>query len=381
MNSEVRRFDNLDILRGFAALAVFGYHLIPTLGISIQGNFSDLLKMPFIAGWIGVDLFLVISGCVISLCIFEAVDARIWSPFRFMFQRLARIAPLHWLCLAIASIVMWEQWTAERWMAFAGTASFIHNLRFDWYGQFDGPSWSIALEMQFYLLMAISAAKLRHANKYAVLGVATLISCCWKLSVMGSFGFHVDLTNPAEARRLVVLVTQLPSVLDQFAVGYFVARLLVDSFGQTAQPAANNERRKLAVRLIVLVLAFLMTLYFAFWHAALHPEQGNSYEDWTYVFIRILFGWVFGALVWSVCVLETSSATLVLRWLGERSYGIYLWHSIVIVCVESTSKLSHVEFFGVTVVGVIVLSHLSWRFVERPVVRWAKLRSADVGYK
>jgi peptidoglycan/LPS O-acetylase OafA/YrhL len=371
MQETKQRYENLDILRALAALAVFGYHLLGHLGIGVNGGWGDVLKMPFIAGWIGVDLFLVISGCVISLNIFSSCNRGDWSGRSFMFQRLARIAPLHWLTLLLAASLLSLNIPLEQGSSLAASLGFFHNLHFDWYGRFNGPSWSVALEMQFYLLMALLAVRLHKVNRYQVLILGFAVSMFWKFGVMASFDFQVDLSNSVEVRKLVILITQLPAVLDQFAVGYFVARTLTDGRGKSSQIAEHVQCR-LATRLLLLVALFLCVLYFSFWYAAVFPEMSSSYEAWIYVFIRALFGWVFGALIWAVCTLPIVRSSRPLRWLGERSYGIYLWHTLVIVGLTKFPPVHPLTFAGLAVVGTIALASLSWTLLEKPVVIWAK---------
>jgi peptidoglycan/LPS O-acetylase OafA/YrhL len=366
------RLANLDALRGLAALSVFGYHLSNHLGIRIDGSLVDILRVPLVMGWMGVDLFIVISGCVISLLVLTS-PAESWSATRFLLQRLGRIAPLHWLTLALFAILLPWPWPAERWLSFATNFSFLHIFRTDWYGQFNGPSWTIALEMQFYLLMAIAAARVRKANKFVLVGVCLFISMISKLLVMATFGFQVNLLDPGQVHKLVVRLSQLPVVLDQFAAGYFVAACLVQrNFGQSDSNA--QARGETARRVLVYVIVLLLTTYFLVWYAAVYPEADPD-DGWNYVFIRTFFGWIFAALVWAACTLGTVSGTHLMRWLGQRSYGIYLWHTLVIAMAQWFGPMNAISFSLVTIAGTLVLASLSWAFIERPAVAWVKQKT------
>jgi peptidoglycan/LPS O-acetylase OafA/YrhL len=368
------RFANLDALRGLAALSVFGYHLSNHLGVRVDGSLMDVLRLPLVMGWMGVDLFIVISGCVISLLVLTSPSEH-WSPTRFLLQRLARIAPLHWLTLALFVVLLPWPLPAERWISFAANFSFVHIFRTDWYGQFNGPSWSIALEMQFYLLMALTAARVRTANKFVLLGSCLVISIISKLLVMATFGFQVDLLDPGQVHKLVVRVSQLPVVLDQFAAGYFVAACLVQN--NIGQPNTNSQvRRATARRVLFLVVGFLFAVYFAIWYAAVYPEVDPD-EAWNYVFIRTLFGWMFAALVWAACNLGTVPAIWLVRWLGERSYGIYLWHTLVIAIVKDLGPMNSFSFSFLALSGTLICASLSWSFLERPAVAWVKHKTAS----
>ena len=98
------RINNLDLLRGFAALWVFTDHLQAYLGGALTP--WPVFNGFFAQGWIGVDLFVVISGYVISMVIADwrrdstrAANAEF--AIYYGIRRFARIAPLHYLTASI----------------------------------------------------------------------------------------------------------------------------------------------------------------------------------------------------------------------------------------------------------------------------------------
>ena len=95
----MRVFPHVDLLRALAALLVVVYHLDALGSLALRGDV--FWTLPFRYGWVGVDLFLVISGFVIMLSAAQAHD-RTPKDFKwpFMQRRLRRLLPLSWLILA-----------------------------------------------------------------------------------------------------------------------------------------------------------------------------------------------------------------------------------------------------------------------------------------
>ncbi|WP_158746956.1 acyltransferase, partial [Acidisphaera sp. L21] len=160
-------FPLIDILRGFAALSVVVYHVIAHFNWDAFPVSGPLVW--FRIGWMGVDLFFVISGFVIALSAFRALDAQ---PDRstffqhFVRHRGARIIPLHYVtCLVfVVSLQPFMFFSAEGWLQFVTHALFIHDFFPNHQGGINGVNWSLAAEMQFYVVMMISARWLRTCN-------------------------------------------------------------------------------------------------------------------------------------------------------------------------------------------------------------------------
>ena len=148
--SHPRYRPDIDGLRAIAVLAVVGFHAFPHW---VQG------------GFIGVDIFFVISGYLISTIIFENLDSGTFSFTEFYARRMKRIFPALILVLIACFIFGWFALLADEYKQFgkhmAAGAGFVSNLVF-WQeaGYFDNAAgtkpllhlWSLGIEEQFYIV-------------------------------------------------------------------------------------------------------------------------------------------------------------------------------------------------------------------------------------
>ncbi len=141
---------SFDGLRGIAILAVLLYHCLPRL----QGTFLE----KFVAwGWAGVSLFFVLSGFLITGIILDSGSApRFYS--NFYARRFLRIWPVYWMLLFLNYFFFPLLFSGYRWMVRDVTAApwlylllFVQNLWSVAIPGTLGPTWSLAIEEQFYL--------------------------------------------------------------------------------------------------------------------------------------------------------------------------------------------------------------------------------------
>ena len=148
------QFPLIDVLRAVAVLLVLVYHVVAL------GDWSmfavPVWGLPFRQGWIGVDLFFVISGFVITLSAAREFKRKS-HDFRsqFMQRRLRRLVPLYLLtCVSFVFLVRPEILllpTAQLMLQVASHALFLQNLSHLTHGMINGVTWSLAREVQCYL--------------------------------------------------------------------------------------------------------------------------------------------------------------------------------------------------------------------------------------
>lgn len=322
-------------------------------------------------GWAGVDLFFVISGFVITL---SATSGCEQDPlgFRrpFLQRRLARIAPLYWLTgLVYLVLVNPSLLNGEKGSLMARLLShvlFLQNLHPLTHGSLNGPSWSAAAEMQFYLLMAVLAPWLLRMNKFAFLTLSFLVAGFYRLAVILAL-------PPGQSDPLLqfVYMTQLPGMWEEFAMGIFIAL--------TVRAGANRKHSWLSVgwrnSLIwgfAAAAAFWLAVYIAgvnvYWHT-----------PWMLLLWRPLIG---GGFAFVVCFAITLPHAAhrhwkPLRYWGDISYGLYLWHFLVITALTGmAAPIQGARLLLYVLVLTTLLSIASWHLVEQPnIERFKRTRS------
>ena len=185
------RFAFVDGVRGLAALSVAAYHAFVFTGHSGESfeRFGPLGKVVALGAY-GVPVFIVLSGFVLMLPATRSDGLELRGGTARFFQRRARrivppyLAALGLFLLVIAAVPAFRDPQGTRWagkvpVTWDGVLAhllMIHNLRPEWSSQVDGPMWSVATEVQMYLLMPFVLLPLwRRAGGAATVAVATLV--------------------------------------------------------------------------------------------------------------------------------------------------------------------------------------------------------------
>ena len=356
------RLTPLDGLRGLAAVGVAcGYHYRFFGGPIEEFPLHWLLPMRWLYhyGWLCVDLFFVLSGLVFMFRYREALATRRVGAWNFFLYRVARLYPLHLATLLVAAVIQWA------WLT-GGAAPFVFNDN-DWYHfglnlvfmqagwfedgfSFNGPSWSIAVEIFLYAVfyvLAVTAVRTRHFA-----GAAAVLMAIG--AYLSALQLDAPLVNWWIARGVAgFFAGALTLLLVQWLVGAGHARL-VGWAAVAALGAIAVVRGKLAVG----------GLYGVNAHALL-------------IFPLIIAA----SLTWPPLVRVLSSRPFV--FLGDISYSVYMVHFPVALLFLSTARLLGTALpirsvallltYTLTVFVVAVISH---RVLEMPAQRWLRRKYA-----
>ena len=349
----------LDGLRAVAVTFVVAYHL--------EFGWAR-------GGFLGVDLFFVISGFLITtLLIQEHDNAGRISLGSFWTRRFRRLVPP--LVIMTAATVaatrlfgLPEQWASIRWDA-AAAVGYIANWRFvfadqSYFETLLGPSplrhtWSLAVEEQWYVLwpaVVVGLLLLATRSAWSRWAPIGLIAA----GAVGSAILMAALYDPADPTR-VYFGTDTRA--QQLLVGAGLAWLM--SRYRLPNSAASGRLR-----------GAMVTVAFAGFVAIAATTSDEA--PWLYHGGFLAISVLCAVIVWAVSHNDGPLPWLgvgPLVWVGTRSYGIYLWHWPVIVFVGPAMgiELSRYPLAALQVVIAVALAELSFRLIERP-VRISKLR-------
>ncbi len=362
-------FESVDILRGFAALSVVVYHVIEHLNWTAFPSSGPLLW--FRAGWMGVDLFFVISGFVIGLSAFYEIDRNgPWSfQGTFFSRRMARIVPLHYFTLLVfVAFISPELLFTNFWGNLTSHIFFVHNLNLHFFGAINGPNWSLAIEMQFYVLMLLVAPWIRVGRYWVIALVLIGISWAWRYGV-------TQFVEPSQELGVfpifVAAAGQLPGALDEFVAGLLLARLVRSGYGEKLLAGQVATR----VSLFVLAAVFVTVAMSIYWRYASYWNYPLMVTMWR-TLLALAFAFV---LLFTISLKVTGLTRKLLSpfyYLGVISYGIYLWHLPVLLSLKRITWISPITVLILCVVLTCVFASVSWHFFEKPIMR--RLRSKPV---
>ena len=342
----------IDGLRALAVAAVFLYH-------------ADSAWLP--GGFLGVDVFFVISGYLItSLLIAELDKTGGVALVRFWAGRARRLLPALFLLLAVCLIV---GATVERGKLVglrgdALSAIFYYaNWHFvfgheSYFAQFGRPGllrhlWSLAVEEQFYLLwpplflivMRISRRVLAPLLVAAAAIASTALM--WKLYQPGTDTSRIFYGTDTRAAPLLI--------------GVLLA------FAWKPSSVVSRRRARRAPRWLgpVSVAALGAVLYMLI---SVHDYDERLYRG-GFLVLALCTAVLLATVVHPAATLGRVFAHPLLRWIGERSYGIYLWHWPILVFTRPgvDVHLARGILIPAQAVATVIVAAVSYRFLELPI--------------
>jgi len=186
--SPISRFFSLDAVRGLAAISIVFYHWghMYRIGAGTPNSIPDRpgysILFPFYeSGWIAVEMFFSISGFVFFWLYSKSVNARSMSGRSFFVLRFARLYPLHFATLMIVTLgeIVYHHYANSYYVyslfnlpTFFSNIFMVQSWRFDAVESFNGPSWSLSIEVLLYITFFLVC---RHFGRFLTAAAICLI--------------------------------------------------------------------------------------------------------------------------------------------------------------------------------------------------------------
>lgn len=343
----------LDGLRAFAILSVVFYHF--------TFNWAK-------GGFLGVDIFFVLSGYLVTSKILLTQDN--FKAKTFWKNRLCRIFPSAFLMIVVT--VLWMaifnhklltnllgdtissiSYTANWWFIFHKVSYF---------DSFGSPSpfkhmWFLAVQEQFYILWSlILIIGLKTTKKAHKLSRLVFIGALISATLMGI------LYNPNADPSRIYYGTDTRAF--ELLIGSFLAIVLADT-KLLSKEVSIKQKNKLKLISVISFSIFIFSVVFM-----------DEYNSFLYRGGLFLFSLNTAVLIACVChpqgILDTLLSCRPLRWIGTRSYEIYLWHYPIMVLSTPIYEIGNPSYLRVLfqLIVTCIIAEYSYRFIELPIRKY-----------
>jgi peptidoglycan/LPS O-acetylase OafA/YrhL len=328
------RIPQIQALRALAAILVFLFHA------NLVGG-----------GYIGVDIFYVISGYLITGLIVREIEQSGGVNFKAFYQRrIKRLLPTSFSVLMITALVSWYLYPGtmreELGKDILAASVYVSNFLFAFW-QMDYQNlnaippvvihfWSLAVEEQFYLFWPIVVLlAFRAGGRKRLFQIIALITCASFL-----FSLYLTTTSPIWA------FYSLPTRAWELGIG---ALLL-----------AIPSKYRLSV--FYPWAALTAIVYATFFYTDKTPFPGTAAIApvlGTAAAIASISSWP--------RILNLLSNLRVIQWLGEISYPLYLWHwPLLVIPMVYLGRGLHIYERAIAIITTLILADLTHRFIEQP---------------
>lgn len=386
----------IDGFRGTSALLVAIFHCWLYTDPPLDGG---PVRALIVAGGMGVDFFFVISGFVLFLPMVRR-NGTFGSLSGYALRRVARIVPAYYVAVLVQAAATPALTTfASPFTSLGGWIVLLIHLLFLQHSaprwllrQFDfhdsvmgfgvnGALWSLSIEAVFYaFLPLVAGAFFRRPRLGLALGVVGGIGWRWLAFHLPSVAAAVGAGN-AVTGNAPRLVEQFPGYLTHFAFGMSAAYLYVHGWrtrGESGGPAWARRPEPLQLALFGLLIVSMI----GYGSVAKGAPVGIYARYLDDVIPSFAFAGLMVMTALASARAQWPMANPVARWLGDVSYGAFLWHFPLILLFSHTlgwiRGSGDASFFALTALvlpGSLFLGWVSRRFIEEPAIQWARART------
>ena len=346
----------IDGLRAISVIAVLMYHL-------------TLAWWP--GGFLGVDLFFVISGYVITRLILDSIERSSALDLRkFYRSRIRRLFPAL-IFMVVATTLFISVWAPETVRRFVSDLPYLFTGVMNWalvareqdyFSTIGRPpllqhTWSLAVEIQFYLLWPlILLFVLRFFGKKRIPAFALLFAL-----TSGTLLFLYSVKIDAESASSV---SHVYFGTDTHSIGLFLGaalavRWIPRNFSPDIAPGARNFIDGFGIAAFIGLLSLFLFV---------DPNDPTLYRI-AFPLTAIFGCMALMSIVHPASRLARQITRAPMMWIGERSYGIYLWHWVVFQVTRPSVDLVGADWalYALRILIVFALADISYRWIEVPV--------------
>ena len=361
MQTHHERTSYLPTLDGWRAIAVLA--VVICHGAAFPFGQTGPWLSPGVFHWTrygahGVDVFFSISGFLIgSKLLAEQASNGKLNFRRFYLRRLFRIVPSYWVYLAVLWGATAIGWPLLNWQEAVSCLVYLRNYLPNTMGYsagFTGHLWSLSVEEHFYIVMPPLLALLRGRKIGAAFAVLALTVAAW---------------------RFVEFRQQFVAGL--MPIGNFLCRtdIRCDGLFWAVAVAAGCQQPRWREWFTTITSPTVAPLWFAAFAAIIILEPPLRHIWIAFLPALLIVSTVLHPSSWLSRCLEHP----LLRYIGHRSYSIYLWQSLFLVGPEVARPLplGWLQSFPLGLVLIWLASEASFRLIEKPMIRLGHLLTSD----
>jgi peptidoglycan/LPS O-acetylase OafA/YrhL len=377
-------------LRAVAALMIVAYHLMLFTRLYLQ-PWSQAINADWYILGTGVQLFFTLSGFLLFRPYIAAMlnGKPLPSARHFYWKRALRILPAYWVALAILLYFSWPIAKDPQWLNTLTHVLLIHDIFPRYNRDVDGPFWTLAVEAQFYLLMPWIAATVAWvighrrrgqgprplSTRRILVGLVSAIAAALLVRWLGATIMSALPANASDSNNTAVffywlgltLIGMQGKFLEVFLVGAVAATLYVAATERRLLPRERLRSAAIAISLLGLAALVLCIL---FWQDGVVLYQPGASWGWDVLLYPLATGISYSSLllgiVWGSPLIRGIFEFRALRFVGNISYSVYIWH-LPIIHLPWPILLPATPFtILLRILLIFLVAYLSYQLVERP---------------
>lgn len=378
-------FNHIEGLRGLAGLLVIWFHLSHIIQLYMPpATYKVLIQNKWLGAGSAItvclDIFFLISGFLISLSLmhqFKKHGAIQWQ--RFITKRFARLYPTYIFVLIFAFPLAFNT-APYMWANLLQINNYlaIENQYLAW-------TWSLAVEVQFYIIIALALFVIPNwqNQKWLFYLLISLIFVPILLTLYASLNSgYIYLTlntysngTPTHTWLHNVTFTKLSHRMSPIAVGVLLCYLHVFHHDRISQKVNQYSALTLNILTAALLLGIALTLYFDPWWSVVAGQQGwNTTVVWMTA-MRVWFSICLGGLL---LLTTTADATIITVWkkilsskiwrpFGQLAFTSFLIHPLVLQCVFGLFWVQH-QAFHIADLPMLAFKVYAWTYALSAII-------------